>query len=72
LSNKIKGRFSKILVTIDGSQPSIDAADYAIEIAKKDNPQLIALTVLDISTPRRFIIILYYSTFLWIKGVGRR
>jgi len=54
LSNKINKIFSKILVAIDGSQPSIDAANYAIEIAKKNNnSQLIALTVLDISTPRR-------------------
>ena len=54
MSNKINKIFSKILVAIDGSQPSIDAANYAIEIAKKNNnSQLISLTVLDISTPRR-------------------
>jgi nucleotide-binding universal stress UspA family protein len=54
LSDKINNIFSKILVAIDGSQPSIDAANYAIEMAKKNNnSQLIALTVLDISTPRR-------------------
>ena len=54
MSNKINKIFSKILVAIDGSQPSIDAANYAIEIAKKNNnSQLIALTVLDISTRRR-------------------
>jgi nucleotide-binding universal stress UspA family protein len=46
-------KFSKILVAIDGSQPSIDAADYAIKLAKKDNSELIAITVLDISTPKR-------------------
>jgi nucleotide-binding universal stress UspA family protein len=45
--------FSKILVAIDGSENSLKAAVYAIDIAKKDNSQLIALTVLDISTPRR-------------------
>ena len=28
-------------------------ADYAIEIAKKDKCQLIALTIFNISTPRR-------------------
>jgi nucleotide-binding universal stress UspA family protein len=43
------GKFSKILVAVDGSQASMDAAEYAIEIAKKDNAQLIALTVSDIS-----------------------
>ena len=54
MSDKIKKIFSKILVAIDGSQPSIDAANYAIEMAKKNNnSQLIALTVLDTSTPRR-------------------
>jgi nucleotide-binding universal stress UspA family protein len=45
MSTKIKGRFSTILVGIDGSESSIDAADYAIEMAKKDGAQLIALTV---------------------------
>jgi hypothetical protein len=54
LSDKIKEIFSKIHGAIDGSQPSIDAADYSIEMAKKNNnSQLTALTVLDISTPRR-------------------
>jgi len=38
-----KGDFSKILVLVDGSQPSINAADRAIALAKKekDNPQLL-------------------------------
>ena len=45
--------FFKILVAIDGSENSLKAAVYAIDIAKKDNSQLIALTVLDVSTPRR-------------------
>ena len=51
--SNIMRKFSKILVAIDGSQPSIDAADYAIKLAKKDNSELIAITVLDISTPKR-------------------
>jgi nucleotide-binding universal stress UspA family protein len=45
MSTKIKGRFSTIVVGIDGSESSIDAADYAIEMAKKDGAQVIALTV---------------------------
>jgi nucleotide-binding universal stress UspA family protein len=45
--------FSKILVAIDGSEISMKAAVYAIDIVKKNKSQLIALTVLDISTPRR-------------------
>jgi nucleotide-binding universal stress UspA family protein len=45
MSAKVKGRFSKILVAIDGSQTSMDAADYATEMARKDGAQLIALTV---------------------------
>jgi nucleotide-binding universal stress UspA family protein len=45
-----KTEFSKLLVLVDGSQPSINAADCAISLAKKerhsDNPQiLIALHV---------------------------
>jgi nucleotide-binding universal stress UspA family protein len=45
MATKIKGRFSTILVGIDGSESSIDAADYAIEMAKKHGAQVIALTV---------------------------
>jgi len=44
-----KGKFSKILVAVDGSEISMDAADYGIEIAKKDKALLIALTVSHIS-----------------------
>jgi nucleotide-binding universal stress UspA family protein len=45
MSTKIKGRFSKILVGIDGSESSMDAADYAIEMAKKEDAQVIALSI---------------------------
>jgi nucleotide-binding universal stress UspA family protein len=37
---------SKIMVGIDGSEQSINAADYAIDIAKKLNAELIAINVL--------------------------
>ena len=40
--------FPKILVGIDGSEASIDASRYAIDIAKKYNSQLIALFVIHI------------------------
>jgi nucleotide-binding universal stress UspA family protein len=49
MSSKTKGKFSKILVAIDGSQPSMDAAEYAIQMAKKDAAQVIAVTVNRIS-----------------------
>ena len=39
-------KFSKIVVGVDGSKESIEATNYAIGLAKKDNAQLIALTVL--------------------------
>jgi nucleotide-binding universal stress UspA family protein len=39
------GKFSRILVAVDGSEPSMLAANYAIEMAKKHNAQLTALTV---------------------------
>jgi nucleotide-binding universal stress UspA family protein len=42
--NEIK--FSKILVAVDGSQASMDAADQAIEMARKYNSELIALHVI--------------------------
>jgi nucleotide-binding universal stress UspA family protein len=39
-------KFSKILVAVDGSEASMDAADYAIELARKYNSELIALHVI--------------------------
>ena len=46
-SNRIMARgFSKILLAIDGSESSRDAAHYAIELAKCNSAQLIAITVL--------------------------
>ena len=46
--SQIKGKFSKILITVDGSEESMNAADYAIAMAKKEDndAQLIALHVL--------------------------
>ena len=37
--------FLKIVVAIDGSEPSFDAADYAISLAELYNSQLTALYV---------------------------
>jgi nucleotide-binding universal stress UspA family protein len=37
---------SKIMVGIDGSEESVNAADYAIDIAKRHNAKLIAVNVL--------------------------
>lgn len=39
-------KFSKIVVGVDGSKESIGAANYAIGLAKKDNAQIIVLTIL--------------------------
>lgn len=41
----VKEKFSKILVGIDGSGPSMDAVDYAITLARKVNAELTALYV---------------------------
>src|SRR5919198_1664247 len=46
LSAERKKKFSKILVAADGSEASMDAADYAIEIARKYDSELIALYVI--------------------------
>jgi nucleotide-binding universal stress UspA family protein len=43
-------RFSKILVAIDGSEPSMDAADYAISMAKNYDAKIIAINVLSAYT----------------------
>ena len=48
--NQAKGKFAKILITVDGSEQSMDAADYAIAMAKEEDDdnktQMIALHVL--------------------------
>ena len=42
----IKTKYSKILVAIDGSKESMNAARYAIGLAKKDRARVIALTAM--------------------------
>jgi nucleotide-binding universal stress UspA family protein len=50
-----KKNFS-ILVAIDGSESSMKAADYAIDLAKKqDNPSLTLLNILDIDTVKKMV-----------------
>jgi nucleotide-binding universal stress UspA family protein len=67
-------RISKILVAIDGSEHSIKAADLALEMAEKESisaqkigSELTALTVLDVSKPRRFL-----SSFIAAPTYGLR
>lgn len=67
-------RISKILVAIDGSDHSMKAADLALEMAKKESishhkigTELTALTVLDVSKPRRFL-----SSFIVAPTYGLR
>jgi nucleotide-binding universal stress UspA family protein len=38
--------FSKIMIDIDGSKESVNAADYAIAIANRLNAELIAVNIL--------------------------
>lgn len=44
-SNTSYSKFPKIMVAIDGSEHSLKAAEYALEIAKSFNSQLFAVTV---------------------------
>jgi nucleotide-binding universal stress UspA family protein len=67
-------RISKILVAIDGSEHSMKAADLALEMAKKESinaqkigSELTALTVLDVSKPRKFL-----SSFIAAPTYGLR
>lgn len=67
-------RISKILVAIDGSEHSIKAADLALELAKRESisaqkigSELTALTVLDVSKPRRLL-----SSFIAAPTYGLR
>jgi nucleotide-binding universal stress UspA family protein len=46
MSNITKGKFSKILVAIDDSEPSMDAADYAISLSQEYNAEVYALHVI--------------------------
>ena len=60
---KEDSRFSRILIGIDGSTSSMKAAEFAIMMAEKGETgtteikrsELIALTALDVSTPRSFL-----------------
>ena len=47
--SSVKKKFSNILIAIDGSEQSLDAVDFAIDIAKKDDTELFALYV--VSSP---------------------
>ncbi|MFL6370244.1 MAG: universal stress protein [Nitrososphaeraceae archaeon] len=38
-------KFSKLMVAVDGSEHSLKAAEYALEVAKSFNAQLFAITV---------------------------
>lgn len=44
----VETRFTKILVGVDGSKESMDAAKYAIGLAKKDNAKLVSFTVMQL------------------------
>jgi nucleotide-binding universal stress UspA family protein len=44
-------RFSKIPVAVDGSEKSLYAAKYAIVLARKDDAEVIALTVAILPAP---------------------
>jgi nucleotide-binding universal stress UspA family protein len=51
----LKGEISRILVLLDGSEPSMDAADYALSIAKEYNAKLTALHVVNSGDAYRYI-----------------
>lgn len=45
------GKLSRILVAIDGSESSMDAADYGISLAKKDNSELVIVNIIHTPLP---------------------
>jgi nucleotide-binding universal stress UspA family protein len=53
-NNTSKQIFSKVLVAIDGSEKSMDAAEYSICISESYNAQLYALNVIRVD-PDLFI-----------------
>ena len=46
MSDQINRKFTRILVAIDGSNESMNAADYAILVAKQYNASLTAISIL--------------------------
>jgi nucleotide-binding universal stress UspA family protein len=58
LSELRQQKISKILVAVDGSDESVKAADYAIDMAKKNNAELIALNVIQTKY-------LYSPSYVW-------
>ncbi|MGH9890114.1 MAG: universal stress protein, partial [Nitrososphaeraceae archaeon] len=44
----VEQKFSKILVGVDGSKESMDAVNFAIGLAKKDNAKLVSFTVMQL------------------------
>ena len=49
MAHEKKTKICNILVAIDGSDHSMKAAEYAIDLARDNKAQLIALTVLNIA-----------------------
>jgi nucleotide-binding universal stress UspA family protein len=44
----VEQKFSKILFGVDGSKESMDAVNFAIGLAKKDNANLVSFTVMQL------------------------
>lgn len=65
MSDDTNNKFFKILIAIDGSQQSINAAEYALDVAinQKANVQFIAITVIELAK-------LNLSTFLTAPTYG--
>jgi nucleotide-binding universal stress UspA family protein len=51
----LKSRLSRILVAVDGSNFSLNAAEYAISLAKSTDADLFVVNVLDISSIFRIL-----------------
>jgi nucleotide-binding universal stress UspA family protein len=60
LSELRQQTISKILVAVDGSEESMLAADFAIDMAKKNNAELVALNVIHSQTEY-----LYSPSHVW-------
>ena len=65
MSDDTNNKFFKILIAIDGSQQSINAAEYALDVAinQKANVQFIAITIIELAK-------LNLSTFLTAPTYG--
>lgn len=65
----MKVKISKILLPVDGSESSLRAVEYALGIAKNNDAQIVAVTILDMTS---LFIAIPQDTRNQISAIGKR